>query len=63
MGEVLDRLFELEPVPRPACADHGQPTLFEGWQELVTEVERCAVCFEVVAIRLKWLHAWNRGHG
>lgn len=49
MGEVLDRLFELEPVEDTSC-DHEHAALMEGWEELVSEVERCAVCFEVVSI-------------
>ena len=47
---ALETLFELEPEEDPC--DHGCPALAEGWQELVSEVERCGVCFEVVAIRL-----------
>jgi hypothetical protein len=49
---ALERLFQLEPEEDPEPCDHGQPALAEGWQELVSEVERCALCFEVVAIRL-----------
>jgi len=48
--QALARLFELEPEEDPC--DHGYPALAKGWRELVSEVERCAVCFEVVAIRL-----------
>lgn len=35
----LETLFEIEPVEDPPC-DHGCPALVEGWQELVSEVER-----------------------
>jgi hypothetical protein len=49
---VLERLFQLEPEREPEPCIHGQPVLAKGWWELVSEVERCAVCFEVVWIRL-----------
>jgi hypothetical protein len=48
---TLERLFTVEPVEDPPC-EQGQPALAAGWLELVSEIERCAVCFEVVAIRL-----------
>jgi hypothetical protein len=49
---ALEKLFQLEPEREPEPCAHGQPALAEGWLELITEVEQCAVCFEVVAIRL-----------
>ena len=52
MVEALDKLFELEPERELEPCAHGRPALAAGWWDLVSEVERCAVCFEVVAIRL-----------
>jgi hypothetical protein len=49
---ALEKLFQLEPEREPGPCAHGQPALAEGWLELITEVEQCVVCFEVVAIRL-----------
>jgi hypothetical protein len=50
---TLERLFAVEPEEDPEPCTHGRPVLAKGWQELVSEVERCAVCFEVVCVRLR----------
>jgi hypothetical protein len=50
--DVLDRLFELEPIEDPLC-DHEHVLLPNGWQELASEAGFCDFCGEVAWIRLK----------
>jgi hypothetical protein len=48
---AIQTLFELGPSP--ACAEHGCPSLWAGWRELVAEVGSCDVCGEVLWICLR----------